>query len=158
MRIKAAVEARRMVRDLGLDILILARTDSRAVHGFDDALTRCRDFEAEGADILFLEAPTTEDEMRKFCGGVTKPCMANMVPGGKTPVLPPAELARIGYRLALYPVMLLSTAISAMQATLEALRPGAKVAMPPAVGFDDLQKIVGFPEYWAREDAYKTKD
>ncbi len=54
--------------------------------------------------------------------------------------------------------MLLSTAISAMQATLEALRPGAKLAMPPAVGFDDLQKIVGFPEYWAREDAYKTKD
>lgn len=158
MRIKAAVEARRMAGELGLDILILARTDSRAVHGFDDALARCRDFEAEGADILFLEAPTSEDEMRRFCAGVSKPCMANMVPGGKTPVLPPAELARIGYKLALYPVMLLSTAISAMQATLAALRPNAKVAMPPAIGFDDLQKIVGFPEYWDREAAYKTNE
>jgi 2-methylisocitrate lyase-like PEP mutase family enzyme len=158
LKIRAAVEGRKMARDLGLDILILARTDSRAVHGFEDALTRCRDFEAEGADILFLEAPTTEDEMRKFCAGVKKPCMANMVPGGKTPVLPPAELARIGYKLALYPVMLLSTAIAAMQQTLEALKPDSKVAMPAAVGFDDLQKIVGFPEYWDREAAYKASE
>jgi 2-methylisocitrate lyase-like PEP mutase family enzyme len=158
MKIKAAVDARRRARDLGLDILILARTDSRAVHGFEDALTRCRDFEDEGADIIFLEAPLTEDEMRTFCGTIKKPCMANMVPGGKTPVLPPAELTRLGYKLAVYPVMLLSAAISAMQATLEALKPDAKVAAPPAVGFLDLQKIVGFPEYWDREAAYKTNE
>ena len=83
MKIRAAVEARS-----GVDILIMARTDARAVHGFDEALARCRDFEAEGADIIFLEAPETEDEMRRFCAAMHKPCMANLVPGGKTPVLP----------------------------------------------------------------------
>src|SRR5258708_15506658 len=74
MKIRAAVEARS-----DADILILARTDARAVHGFDDALARCRDFEAEGADIIFLEAPETEGEMRAFCSAMRKPCMANMV-------------------------------------------------------------------------------
>ena len=121
MKIRAAVEARS-----GVDILIMARTDARAVHGFDEALARCRDFEAEGADIIFLEAPETEDEMRRFCAAMHKPCMANLVPGGKTPVLPAAQLQEIGYKLALYPVMLLSSAIAAMQATLTALQPGSK--------------------------------
>src|SRR5215472_18061768 len=101
MKIRAAVEAR-----AAADILVMARTDARAVHGFDEALERCRDFEAEGADIIFLEAPETEDEMRLFCRAMRKPCMANMVPGGKTPILPPARLEKIGYKLALYPVML----------------------------------------------------
>ena len=68
MKIRAAVEAR-----ADADILILARTDARAVHGFDDALARCRDFEAEGADIIFLEAPESEDEMRHFCAAMRKP-------------------------------------------------------------------------------------
>src|SRR6202165_756266 len=125
MRIRAAVEARSDV-----DILIMARTDARAVHGFDEALARCRDFEAEGADIIFFEAPESEDEMRRFCGAMKKPCMANMVPGGKTPILTPAKLQQVGYKLALYPVMLLSSAISAMQATLAALRPEATLPQP----------------------------
>ena len=64
MKIRAAVDAR-----ADADILIMARTDARAVHGFDEALARCRDFEAEGADIIFFEAPESEDEMRRFCGG-----------------------------------------------------------------------------------------
>src|ERR1700751_2729714 len=109
LKIRAAVDAR---RDADADILILARTDARAVHGFDEALNRCRDFEAEGADIVFFEAPETEMEMRRFCEAVQKPCMANMVPGGKTPILPPQELQRVGYKLALYPVVLMSSAIT----------------------------------------------
>jgi 2-methylisocitrate lyase-like PEP mutase family enzyme len=153
MKIRAAVEAR-----AGADILIMARTDARAVHGLDEALARCRDFEAEGADIIFLEAPETEDEMRRYCATMKKPCMANMVPGGKTPVLPPEQLQRIGYKLALYPVMLLSSAIAAMQGTLTALRPGALAAQPPAVSFADLQKVVGFPDYWDRETRYQAKE
>jgi 2-methylisocitrate lyase-like PEP mutase family enzyme len=149
MKIRAAVEAARAA-----DILVLARTDARAVHGFDEALQRCRDFEAEGADIIFLEAPETEDEMRRFCAAMKKPCLANLVPGGKTPILPTAELGKIGYRLALYPVMTLSAAISAMQASLLALStPGTPA--PPTVTFTDLQKIVGFPEYWENETRYR---
>ena len=153
MKIRAAVDAK-----ADADILVMARTDARAVHGFDEALARCKDFEAEGADIIFLEAPENEDEMRRFCGAMTKPCMANMVPGGKTPILPPAKLQEVGYKLALYPVMLLSSAISAMQATLEALQPGSKAAPPPAISFTDLQRVVGFPDYWNRETKYQATE
>lgn len=155
VKIRAAVDAR---RDAETDILILARTDARAVHGFDEALNRCRDFEAEGADIIFFEAPETETEMRRFCEAVQKPCMANMVPGGKTPILPPQDLQSIGYKLALYPVVLMSSAITAMQAALTALKPDGKVPLPPSIAFADLQQLVGFPDYWQREARYKTNE
>ena len=151
LKIRAAVDAK-----ANADILIMARTDARAVHGFDAALQRCRDFEAEGADIIFLEAPETEAEMGQFCQAMTKPCMANLVPGGKTPILPPAQLQDIGYKLALYPVMLMSSAVAAMQATLAALCPGAAEKQPPSISFVDLQRVVGFPDYWERETQYKT--
>jgi 2-methylisocitrate lyase-like PEP mutase family enzyme len=153
MKIRAAVDAKRNV-----DVLILARTDARAVHGFDEALARCRDFEAESADIIFLEAPESEAEMTRFCGAMQKPCMANMVPGGKTPVLPPKELQRIGYKLALYPVALLTSAIAAMQASLAALRPENGKSLPPSVSFIELQKIVGFPDYWTSETKYQVSE
>jgi 2-methylisocitrate lyase-like PEP mutase family enzyme len=153
MKIRAAVDAR-----AGADILIMARTDARAVYGFDDALARCKDFEAEGADIIFLEAPESDDEMRRFCGAIAKPCLANMVPGGKSPILPPAKLQEVGYKLALYPVMLLSSSIAAMQATLAALRPDSKTPPPPAISFTELQGVVGFPDYWSRETRYQAKD
>jgi 2-methylisocitrate lyase-like PEP mutase family enzyme len=151
MRIRAAADAKRDV-----DILILARTDARAVHGFDEALARCRDFEAEGADIIFLEAPENEAEMTRFCEAMQKPCMANMVPGGKTPVLPPKELQQIGYKLALYPLALLTSAIAAMQTTLAALRPENGKSLPPSISFAELQKVVGFPEYWTEEAKYQV--
>jgi len=152
-KIRAAVDAR-----ADADILILARTDARAVHGFDEALARCRDFEAEGADIIFLEAPESEAEMKAFCAAMTKPCMANMVPGGKTPILPAEQLQQIGYKLAVYPVMLLSASIAAMQGVLAALRPGSAASLPPSISFGDLQKVVGFPDYWAAETQYQAAE
>ena len=152
MKIRAAVDAR-----ADADILIMARTDARAIHGFDHALTRCRDFAAEGADIIFLEAPESEEEMQRFCSAMTKPCMANMVPGGKTPILPPQRLQELGYKLALYPVMLLSSAVAAMQATLRALRPDSGQPVAPSISFLELQNVVGFPDYWQRETKYQVK-
>jgi len=152
VKIRAAADAKS-----DADILIMARTDARAVQGFNAALERCRDFEDAGADIIFLEAPETEDEMRRFCQAMSKPCMANMVHGGKTPILPPAKLQEIGYKLALYPVMLLSAAVAAMQATLAALKPGSTALQPPCISFTELQSLVGFPDYWKREERYKAE-
>ncbi len=151
MKIRAAADVK---ADAG--ILIMARTDARAVHGFDAALDRCRDFEDAGADIFLFEAPETEDELRRFGTAMPKPCMANRVPGGKTPVLPPAELQEIGYKLALYPVMLLSVSIAAMQSGLAALKPGASTKPPPSISFTELQAVVGFPDYWKLEERYKA--
>jgi hypothetical protein len=85
---------------------------------FDDALARCHDFVEEGADIIFLEAPESADEMHRFCSEIPRPTMANMIDGGKTPILPPDELERIGYRIAAYPLVLLSAAVPAVKSRL----------------------------------------
>jgi len=89
-RIKAAVDA----RDEGADILILARTDARHGHGMDEALARADAFKAAGADMLFVEAPRTIEEMAQICREVPGYHLANMLEGGETPNLPPAELAQ----------------------------------------------------------------
>jgi 2-methylisocitrate lyase-like PEP mutase family enzyme len=96
--------------------------------------------------------------MRRFCGALKKPCMANMVPDSKTPVMAPDQLHKVGYKLALYPVMLLSSSIAAMQATLEGLWPGSKTPQPPTMSFTDLQSVMGFPDYWSRETHYQAKE
>jgi 2-methylisocitrate lyase-like PEP mutase family enzyme len=151
MRIRAAVDARGTN-----DILIMARTEARAVTGFDDAQARCHDFDDEGADIIFLEAPESEDEMRRFCAAIPRPTMANMIDGGKTPILPPDRLEVIGYRIAAYPLVLLSASIAAMRQSLAALRRGSQSERPPELTFGQLQEAVGFPAYWDAELRYKV--
>jgi 2-methylisocitrate lyase-like PEP mutase family enzyme len=155
LKIRAAAEARDALRAAGRgDILILARTDARAVHGFDEALQRCKDFVDEGADIIFLEAPESVDEMKRFCRTIPRPCLANMVFEGKTPVLPAAELQEIGYRLAVYPVVGLTAIIAALRQAFAAVEPGSTVPQPPHLTFPELQVAVGFPDYWAREKRF----
>lgn len=148
MKVRAAVEA---AREVG--ILVLARTDARAVHGFDAALARCRDFEEEGADIVFLEAPTSEAELSEFVRAARQPTMANIVEGGKTPVLPPDRLRSLGVKLAVYHPMLFSS-IRAMQDALQALRSGTPEKAPPVASFDDLKQIAGLPQYDALSTRY----
>ena len=147
-RIRAAVDA----RDEGADILIMARTDARATEGFDEALWRVRAFADEGADIVFLEAPRSEDEMRAFCVGTTKPAMANMVEGGDTPVLPPKRLEALGFKIAAYPLTLMNASLAAMQRVLGAL----EVGDPPdgLLSFAEIRDIVGFPAYYDAEKKY----
>src|SRR5580704_18283307 len=103
-----------------------------------------------------MRAPCTVLTRRWSAAAISKPSLANLVPGGKTPILPPAQLQDVGYKLALYPVMLMSSAVAAMQATLAALRPGAVEKQPPSISFVDLQRVVGFPDYWQRETQYKA--
>jgi 2-methylisocitrate lyase-like PEP mutase family enzyme len=157
-KIRAAVEAREALRASGRgDILILARTDARAVNGFEDALARCQDFVDEGADIIFLEAPENVDEMKRFCRTVPRPCLANMVFEGKTPVLPAAELQEIGYRLAVYPVAGLTAVISALRQSYASIVPGSGIPQPQHLTFPELQEAVGFPGYWDREKRFATE-
>jgi len=149
MRIRAAVDA----RDGGEDILIMARTDAR-IDSLDEAIARCRLFREIGADITFLEAPTSEAEMRHYCADVDGPKMANLIEGGKTPLLPPSRLEEIGYTIAVYPLTLLNVSIQAMRSALVSLRKGERATA--AMEFDELKKAVGFPDYYADEARYKT--
>ena len=140
-RIRAAVAA----RDSGADILIMARTDARATLGLDEALWRMRAFADLGADILFLEAPQDESEMRRFCAEIPGPKMANMLEDGDTPILPPAQLDALGYKIAAYPLTLLSTAVYAMREALADLATGRTPTR--RVDFATLRDIVGFDGY-----------
>jgi len=150
MRIRAAVDA----RDGGDDILIMARTDARACVDLDEAIARCRAFREIGADITFLEAPLNETEMRRYCAEVDGPTMANLIEGGKTPLLPVDRLEEIGYKIAVYPLTLLNVSIGAMRAALRGLRAGGPTAV---MSFEDLKTAVGFPEYYAEEERYRVK-
>ena len=148
-RIRAAVDA----RNEGADILIMARTDARGVVSLDEAIGRCQAFRALGADITFLEAPLGIAEMRRYCTEVDGPKMANLIEGGKTPLLPHAELEAIGYKIAVYPLTMLNVSIVAMRAALKQLQRGEATA---AMTFEDLKGAVGFPEYYAEEARYKS--
>ena len=149
-RIEAAVDA----REEGADILVMARTDARATLGLDEAIERAKAFAGLGADLVFVEAPRDEAEMARVCAEVPAPQMANMVEQGETPNLPPARLEELGYRLAAYPLTLLSAAIKAME---EALAEMAAGRHPRALlkDFADLREVVGFENYYAAEARYK---
>ena len=152
-RVQAAVDA----REEGADILILARTDARATHGLDEALARARAFKEAGADILFVEAPTSEDEMRRICAEVPGVHLANMVEDGATPFLAPARLAALGYRIVAYPVTLLRAAIKAMAASLEDIAAG-RHPHERLIDFAELCRVVGFDDYYAEEARYRAPE
>lgn len=148
-RVRAAVDA----REAGADLLVMARTDARAGHGLDEAIERCRGFADLGADILFLEAPHSEVEMERLCEALPDlPKMANIVEDGDTPALPPARLEEIGFRIAAYPLTLLSSAARAMEQALAAIASGERA--PGILSFEALRELVGFDAYDAALEAY----
>jgi len=140
-RIRAAVEA----REAGADVVLVARTDALATHGLDEALARAAEFAELGADVIFVEALRSEEEMARVCGEIPRPCMANLVEGGDTPLLPPERLEALGFRIAAWPLTLLSASVRAMQEALESLARGepAKGLVP----FEELRALVGFEAY-----------
>lgn len=145
MKIRAAVQAR---RDSGLDIVIMARTDARPLHGFDEAMQRCEDFKAEGADIIFMEALKDVDEMRSFVKAIGVPTWGNNSPGKETfaTYLDRATLNDIGYRIVTEPTLLFSAA-AAMQRHLAALAADDLAAYPPQLTFGDMRQLIGLEEW-----------
>ena len=150
-RIEAAVDS----REAGSDILIMARTDARATLGLEEAIERCKVFVDAGADITFLEAPQTEDEMRAYCQNVSGYKMANLIENGKTPLLPIRNLEEMGYKIAVYALTLLNASIGSMQKALACLKRGEKA--PGLMDFKTLQQIVGFDAYNAELDRYHAE-
>lgn len=145
-RIQAAVEA----RNRGADLVIVARTDARSAmaesHGdalaFEEAIWRLKAFAELGADVLFLEAPRSEEEMMRFCQEVPGLHMANMLEGGLTPLLKPDRLGAMGFALAAYPLTLLSSAAFAMREALVDLNAGN--TPKTMLSFQELKALVGF--------------
>ncbi|XP_026419977.1 uncharacterized protein LOC113315953 isoform X1 [Papaver somniferum] len=157
MRIKAAIDAR---RESGMDIVIVARTDSRQAVSFEEALWRSRAFADAGADVLFVDALASREEMKGFCEVYPLvPKMANMLEGGgKTPILNPTELEQMGFKIVAYPLSLIGVSVRAMQDALTAIK-GGRLPPPGSLpSFEELKETLGFNAYYEEEKVYATRN
>lgn len=144
LKIKVAVEAR-----TSPDFLIVARTDARTTLGLDEAIRRGRMFEEAGADVVFIESPESEAEMRAIGRAIRKPLLANMVEGGRTPILPAETLKDIGYAIAIYPAIGFLAMAAAMERVYGHLKQeGDSLAIGESYGFKRMTELMGFPEVW----------
>jgi 2-methylisocitrate lyase-like PEP mutase family enzyme len=149
-RIKAAVDARNYG---GNDILIMARTDAIATRGLDDAINRMKIFSEIGADILFIEAVKSKDDMKRIIKEVPGHHMINLIEDGDTPLLEINEIEQIGYKIAVMPLTLMSASVKIMQECLKNMK--NRVYNTNVSKFSELRDIVGFNEYYEIEDKYK---
>jgi 2-methylisocitrate lyase-like PEP mutase family enzyme len=150
-KIRVAAESRS-----SKDFLIIARTDARAGLGLDEALRRGEAFAKAGADILFIEAPESETEMRRIGASFDLPLVANMVEGGKTPLLSKAELEAIGYKIAIFPASGFLAAAAALTAIYRRIADegSTKDADVPLYPFPEFSRLMGFEDVWEFERRY----
>jgi 2-methylisocitrate lyase-like PEP mutase family enzyme len=137
------------------DFLIIARTDSRTGLGLDEALRRGEAFAKAGADIVFIESPESEAEMVAIAERIEAPLLANLVHGGRTPMLPAKRLAEIGFAVAIYPALgFLATAAALETAYADLRDTGATSPHTPMYSFDKFNRLIGFPDIWEFEKRY----
>jgi 2-methylisocitrate lyase-like PEP mutase family enzyme len=149
LKIELAVESR-----TSSDFLVIARTDARTSLGLTEAIRRGQLYAKAGADIVFIESPETEDELARIGGEIDAPLMANMVEGGRTPILPAKRLEALGFSLAIYPAIGFLGAGAALERVYAHLREsGDSLALPESdsYGFDRMCNLMGFPEVWEFE-------
>ena len=142
-KIKVAVDTR--TKD---DFLIIARTDSRTGLGIEEALSRAIAFEEAGADIIFVEAPETESEMKLVNAAIKKPTLANMVSGGKTPIFSSAILQDMGYSVAIHPALGFLAMGEALNTAYTQLDTTGNVDGVALEDFGKFSKIMGFEDVW----------
>ncbi len=149
-KIKAAVDTRRG------DMAIIARTDARAVLGFDEAIVRAQRYREAGADVLFVEAPQSKEELARIARMLPPPLVANMVEGGSTPLCAAAELETMGYRLMIFPnaaVRMAARAITQLMAALK--RDGTTAGMlDQMLSFGELNELLGLRTLQQAEERY----
>jgi 2-methylisocitrate lyase-like PEP mutase family enzyme len=135
------------------DTLIIARTDARSVLGLDEAIRRGKAYAKAGADIIFVEAPESEEEFQRVGGEIDAWLLANMVPTGKSPEISVERLQAMGFSLAIYPTAGMTAACSALKVAYDHIRAhgttqGAAIS---SITMNELHDLVGFPEIWEFE-------
>lgn len=147
-KIKVAVEARRSP-----ETLIIARTDARQPEGFEGAMKRGLAYGEAGADVVFLEALESEQEMRDACARISKPMMANMADGGRTPIRSKDELKALGYAMAIFPSATGLAAAAAAENALNVLKSEGTSNSPNSklFNFSEFNSLIGFEDVWEFE-------
>ena len=150
-KIEVAVDARTLP-----DTLIIARTDSRTGLGLEEAIRRGQDYAKAGADIVFVEAPESEDEFKRVGNEVDCWLLANMVPTGKSPVVPAETLKAYGFQIAIYPSAGMSVVCAALEASYGYLKDHGSTdgSAVPAYTMMQLHELMGFPEVWEFEKRF----
>lgn len=153
-KIKAAADAR-----MDDDFMIMARTDARTIMGIDEAIERGMAYQEAGADIIFIESPESKEEMVMINKAIKVYTLANMVEGGRTPMLPNQELEALGYNLVIYPTASTYLTTKAMLTLMETLKKeGTTVTMiPEMVTFSEFNDLIGLTEIRALEAKYSGK-
>lgn len=164
---KAVISAAEMVGKLQAaldarthhDFLIVARTDARAVHGFDEACDRAEQYMAAGADVAFIEAPLDRSELEAISARVPGPLLVNLVEGGITPALSLSEAANMGFDIVLYANTLMRAAITAMQRAAASLRQTGETTslLDEIVSWTERQRLVRKPEFDHLEERYAPR-
>lgn len=149
VKLRAALAAR-----VDPDFVIVARTDALAVHGIDDAISRARRYAEAGADVCFVEAPRTVEELARIAREIPRPQLANMLVGGTTPILPATELGKIGFKICVSPVEGLALAGFAIRQLSRAMLDEGRVdgLADRMLSFAELQQTLGVEEYLGLRD------
>jgi 2-methylisocitrate lyase-like PEP mutase family enzyme len=151
-KIKAAADSRRQ------NMVIIARTDACAVEGFEAAIERARRFAEAGADVTFVEAPETLEDLKAVPRRLNKvPQVINLVLGGKTPIIGRAGAAEMGFSIVLYANAALQGAVNGMQTTLSALKTDGVLSEGAVASFAERQRLVDKPTFDAMEERYAAK-
>ena len=138
------------------DLVLIARTDGLAVEGFDATIERAHAYMAAGADVIFVEAPTSVEQIERIAEMLPYPKLINMFAGGKTPLISAERLGELGYALVIIPSDLQRAALHAMQQTLTAIRrDGSSASVQDSmISFSDREEIIGTKDWLARDKAY----
>lgn len=152
-KIKAACDARR-----DDDLMIMARTDARTTHGIEEALERGKAYEEAGADIVFIESPESEDEMKMITSAFNVPVLANMVEHGRTPFLPVPKLQEIGYDLVIFPVSATYVMAEAARKVMRTLRKTGSTGdmVDSMIAFEEFNELMGLGDIRQMETRYST--
>lgn len=150
-KVKAAVDAR-----TDQDFVIMARTDALAVNGLEDAIERGNIYRRAGADLIFIEAPTSIEQMRRITARVEAPTLANNIEGGKSPLLSAAELQEIGYNAVVFPVAATYAAAQAFQGLMETIKETgtSQGYTEQMLDFDRFARLIGLAELRRLEKSY----
>jgi methylisocitrate lyase len=154
-KIRAACEAR-----TDPDLVIIARTDSLATHGFDEAIQRGRLYANAGADVIFVDAPTTPAQVESLPQQIPVPLLFNMTEGAKTPLFNHTQLQKLGYKIVIHPNLALRVALKATGEALAILRESgsSETLLPRMIDWDTRQQLVRLPEYDALEKKFVLTD
>lgn len=149
-KIEVAVDSRRSD-----DFLIIARTDSRTSLGLDEAIKRGKAYAAAGADVVFVESPESEDEMKRVADEIDAPLFANMVNGGRTPLLSETQLKALGYSIAIHPAVgFLAVGQALTKAYGDLKAHGETTGAVDLYDFGEFNKLIGFEDVWEFEKKF----